>query len=485
MGGKRRTFELFVTDGNKIHNNKYSYIKPDIFRIRNKIGIICPKHGLFYQRGDAHLSGQGCGKCKNSIKQTKEEYINKVKKVHGNKYDYSLVIYKDIKSKIKIICPIHGMFEQIAENHYNHGCPKCGFELNGNNRTDNYGSEFKNKANLIHNNKYDYSLVEYENAKTPIKIICPKHGEFEQTPNDHLSVKGCPICGNIISKEEINLKNWIENELKIKTTKHKINGFEIDIFIPKYNIGIEYDGLYWHSTRFKDKKYHLMKTDLCEKNNIQLIHVFEDEWLNKQDVVMSIIKSKLGLIENKIFARKCKIREINSKESSLFLNENHLQGTVGSKIKIGLFYNDILVSLMTFGKKRVSMGNKNIIDNNEYEMLRFCNKKELNVVGGASRLLKYFIDHYSPESIITFADRRYSNGNLYKSLGFKFLYNTQPNYFYFKKKSLHREYRYTYRKNVLVKDGYDKNLTEFQIMDERGFFRIYDSGNMKFILNLK
>jgi hypothetical protein len=134
---------------------------------------------------------------------------------------------------------------------------------------------------------------------------------------------------------------------------------------------------------------------------------------------------------------------------------------------------------MTFGKKRISMGNK-IRTDGEYEMLRFCNKLNTQVIGGASKLLSYFIKTYNPKSILTFADKRYSQGKLYINLGFEFVCDTQPNYFYFKPSEMIRYYRFKFRKDVLVKEGYDSSKTEFQIMNEREYLRIYDCGHMKF-----
>ena len=190
-----------------------------------------------------------------------------------------------------------------------------------------------------------------------------------------------------------------------------------------------------------------------------------------------MISNKLK-INNKIFARKCLLKEIDSITTNNFLNDNHIQGAINSSIRIGLFYNDDLVSVMTFGKLRNVLGNK-IRKDGEYEMIRFCNKLNTNVIGGASKLYKYFKKKYSPLKIITFANKRYSNGNLYKILGFKLDCSTKPNYWYIIGK--HRKHRFLFRKDILVKEGYDKNKTEHQIMIERNIPRIYDCGNIKFI----
>lgn len=342
----------------------------------------------------------------------------------------------------------------------------------------------------------DFKNISISNEFLTIKNYCNKHDSFNISTNlfhqrwFKYDKKICTKCYPQQKQNsgcEIEIKNYIDS-LKIcqNNNNKKIlkDGFEIDIYLPDYKLGIEFDGLYWHSDIYKDKKYHLNKTNECEKQGIQLLHVFEDEWINKKDIVKSIIKSKLGLIENKIFGRKCEVREIDHKTSLDFLNKNHLQGGINSKIKLGLYYNDELISIMTLGKKRIALGNKEK-NENEYELLRFCNKLNTQVMGGASRLLNYFIKTYNPKSIITYADKRYSNGNLYKQLGFKFIGNTEPNYWYFKSNELIRHYRFGFRKDILVKEGYDSNKTEEEIMRERKYFRIYDCGNMKFKLNIE
>jgi len=282
-----------------------------------------------------------------------------------------------------------------------------------------------------------------------------------------------PISENVSIKEN-EVKEFI-NELGIETEKIRVDKKELNINIKDFNLGIEFDGLYWHSDYFKDKNYHLDKTLFFRKNNINVIHLFEDEWVYKKDIVKSVLKNKLGLIENKIFARKCVIKEIDNKTSERFLNENHLQGGKKSKIRLGLYNNDELVSVMTFSKE---FRRTNEIKN--YELDRFCNKINTSVIGGASRLFKHFLKNYSPKRIITFADIRYSNGELYNTLGFTHLYDSPPNFWYFKRADGVRLHRFNYRKSELIKRGYDKNKTANQIMIDCGYHRIYDCGNMKF-----
>jgi hypothetical protein len=293
------------------------------------------------------------------------------------------------------------------------------------------------------------------------------------------SINPCTICNpinDLKSIKEKELSDFIKslNIDIIEGDRKILNKLELDIYIPSHKLAFEFDGLYWHSELYRDKNYHLNKTIECEKQGIQLIHIFEDEWINKKDIVKSRIKNLLGLTGERIFARKCIIKEVKIKEKTKFLNDNHIQGAVGSKINLGLYYNNELVSLMTFGKSRIIMNG----DNTKYELFRFCNKLDTTIIGGASKLLKHFIKTHQPKELISYADRRWSIGNLYKELGFDLTHNSAPNYYYILNNT--RKYRFGFRKDILVKEGYDSNLTEHEIMLDRRIYRIYDCGNIVF-----
>lgn len=292
----------------------------------------------------------------------------------------------------------------------------------------------------------------------------------------------CTICNPTDEKQvsglELDLINFVSGIVQVETKNRTIlEGKELDIFIPSKNLAIEFNGLYWHSDIYKDKNYHLNKTILCNKKGVNLLHVFEDEWLEKSDIVKSIIKNKLGVWDKRIYARNCEVKIVNKSEEKSFLNVNHIQGFVGSNTTYGLYHNNELVSLMSFGGLRKSLG----YDSKEgsYEMLRFCNKLNHNVVGGASKLFKHFIKTNNPRQIISYSDMRYFDGSLYEKLGFEFIGDTKPNYFYVINHN--RENRFKYRKDVLVKAGYDSTKTEKDIMKERGFNRIWDCGNKKWV----
>jgi hypothetical protein len=271
-------------------------------------------------------------------------------------------------------------------------------------------------------------------------------------------------------------KNIINVEQNNRTI---LNGKEIDIFLPDYNIGIEFNGLYWHSEECgKDKEYHISKTKLANEKGIKLIHIFEDEWIYKQEIVKSRLLNLLKQTPNKIYGRKCIIKELTNNECKEFLIKNHLQGYTSATNNIGLFYNNELVSLMTFGKRKIT-------GKNTLELIRFCNKINTNVIGSASKLFKYFMYKYKPEELISYADVRWSglneNSTIYNKIGFKLKHVSQPNYWYVK--GVNKYHRYNFRKDKLIKDGFDPNKTEREIMSERGYNKIWDCGNLVFTFN--
>ena len=555
-----------IKNANIVHNCKYTYILDDIeYRQNDKITCICPVHGEFQQILRNHLKGQGCRHCaqianSNKNRLTEEQFFERVKKIHSNKYDLSKARYINSNTKVCIIChekdyeghehgefwiapshllsgegckkcnchimsnkefidrcksiikdnnisfdecvyinnytkvkchcKIHGYFEkypyQILNRH--EGCPYCS-QIQKNINSKKTNEEYLDGVTKIHGDKYDLSKINYKGSLEYVTPICHEkykngieHGEFRILASNFIQGYGCPKCSRLFSKEEESLTDFISSIEKdtIISERSILNGYEIDTYLPKKKIGFEFDGLYWHCSDKKSINYHLDKTEKCKEKGVALYHIFEDEWLYKRDIIESKIKNILGISENKIFARKCVIKEIDSLSLKLFLEKNHLQGNVNSKYRYGLFYNNELVSIMSFGHLRKNLGSNGGDD--EYELLRFCNKLNTTVVGGASRLLKHFIKEVKPKRIISYVDKRWSSGKLYDKLGFTHIHDSKPNYFYIIGKR--RENRFRYRKSILVKEGYDPSKTEFQIMNERNIKRIYDCGAMVFEMRL-
>lgn len=253
---------------------------------------------------------------------------------------------------------------------------------------------------------------------------------------------------------------------------------KLDIYIPSKQLAIAFDGLYWHSVdNGVPWNYHLQMTMDCASKGIKLIHIFEDEWILKQNIIKSVIKSKLGIFDKIVYARKCEVASVPNKVVESFINDNHLQGYKPASINIALFYDDEIVSVMTFGHSRY---NKKY----QYEMYRFCNLLNTKVTGGASKMFKYFLNRFDPQSIVTYCDRRFSDGKIYKDvLKMTQLLTSEPNYFYIHgKDSIIRESRVKYQKHKLqyMLQNYDPNKTEHKNMSDNDYYRIYDCGNLVF-----
>jgi hypothetical protein len=335
----------------------------------------------------------------------------------------------------------------------------------------------------------DY-LAEVQKEGKTTKIVAKEIG----CSANYVAVKsrelGLPFKHNTSSSYEIELNEFLsKNNIKtIQSERSILDGYEIDIFIPEYNLGIEVNGTYWHQyvsdkdqktflfgKRNKDKNYHQFKTNLAEKRGVQLLHIFDYEYDDdvKLDIFKSIILGKCGY-NKKIYARKCEIKELSSEEYQSFLEFNHIKGKIASKIKIGLFFDNDLIMVSGFSKPRF---NKRY----EWELIRMCTKKGFSVVGGASKIFKYFTNKYEPETIISYCDRKFFNGDVYKKLGMKKINSQTPNYVWVKNNSkIDIKTRYDTQKHK-ISDETNKHLTEDQIMKSKGYMKIYDCGQDVFV----
>jgi len=343
-------------------------------------------------------------------------------------------------------------------------------------------------------NKHNLELLDkYEGVKTPEGEI--KYYNFKHTPSntifiDHVACGRMPIYKDPtstigISEIEKEFQKFFTDNFNkeiIFNNRKLVKGFEIDVYIPLLNLAFEFNGLYWHSElNGKNKDYHLYKTNECLKQNIKLIHIFEDEWLYKKDIVKSKILNLINQTPYKIYARKCIIKEVNNNDKNQFLNKTHIQGTDRSLIKYGLYYKEELVSILTFGNLRKITNNK--AEKDVYELIRFSTKLNTNVIGGFSKLLKHFIKTHKPKKIISYADKRFSIGDLYLINNFSYINDTPPNYWYMKYYK-NRQHRFAYRKSELSKklEIFDPLLSEWENMKLNKFDRIWDCGSIKFEL---
>ena len=414
---------------------------------------------------DGHRCAECAGNKKNSFDDIKNMFEKEGYKLLNSTYENS-------HSSMEYICP-NGHKGSILYYNWISGnrCLEC-------------SGKSKKTIEFIKNevNKDGYILFtdKYLNCDQKLHLVCPNgHDYFVSWDNWNHSKSRCPKCndwGTSAQEQSVIefLKSYFSNVVEHDRTI--ISPYELDIVIPEKKIAIEYCGLYWHSELAgKDKNYHLNKLKACNDKGYTLITIFEDELVNHKDVVLSRLKNIFGIVDDVcvVYARKCEVREISTSDASNFCNKYHLQGYNGAKIKLGLFYNSLLVSVMTFSRPSISKGGNPNSD--MWELQRFCSLTNYRIIGGASKLLKHFENNYKWATIISYADRRWSIGNLYNQLCFKYVGATQTNYWYLKKQE--RIHRFALRKN----SEDPKDQTEWEIRRYQGWNRIWDCGNLKYV----
>jgi len=334
--------------------------------------------------------------------------------------------------------------------------------------------------------KYNLELLDEFNITTEkVKLKCLKCNHVFKSTIDYIKYDYglCQVCypRNVSHFFESKILDFIIKILPNKIIESNNRTFipskkEIDILIKEQKIAIECDGLFYHSEEMlSNKNYHLNKTNECEELGFQLIHIFEDEWMFNEELVKERLRNIFKVSKCKrIHGRKCIIQEISPPIKNEFLEKYHLQGKDSSTIKLGAFYNDELVSVMTFSKGNISKGSK--AKDGIWELNRFCSNYNYHIPGIASKLLTYFKRNYTWKEIFSYADRRWSQGKLYYMLGFELEKITKPNYWYVK--SLKRIHRFNLRKQ---KDE-PNDISESELRQEQGYKRIYDCGHLKFKL---
>ena len=504
---KKLITEDFIKKARSIHGKKYDYSKVEYKGGHIPVTIICRRHGEFNQSPSNHASGKGCLKCgKESAKQklfyTTSSFVHKAEKVHRNKYDYTKVKYSNSMEEVIIKCKIHGEFKQKPVKHLcGQGCPKCTHNARV---TQN---DFINRAKILHNNKYNYDSVVFTTVNNEVRINCPIHGEFKQKAvvhlngsgcklcgnvrisniladsNSHLRGAGCPKCSNTVSKGESSIAEWLSevHEEKVLTSvKNKIYNeitgrfLELDIYLPRHGLAIEYNGVYRHSEHSKGQKYHQEKACLCYAKDIRLLQFWDHDVVKKGEIVESIILQALGKTKNRTYARNCEIFPVRPEFASKFFERNHLKGNAGASVHLGLWIRDTLVSCMTFAKPKFDKSY-------EWEIIRFASKLGYQVAGGASRLFTAFVRQYRPSSIMTYADLMTGTGNVYLQLGMRQIAITKPGYnWVYGKQIISRYGCQTSKLPKLLGDKYNSKLSQKENMEHAGAYRIFDAGNAKF-----
>lgn len=334
--------------------------------------------------------------------------------------------------------------------------------------------ELDKKDNIKYTFDYKTIYDQYVIQELTMDEIADKYNCCRKTVNNFIRDNNIDHTNKRVNSYERAIKLFLEtNSIKFKhNTREIISPKELDFYLPEHNIAIEVCGLYWHSTQINKDKYHINdKYKQCKELGIQLITIFEDELLSKREIVYNRLRSILKLSPAEIYARQCYIKPINSRQGIDFLNANHLQGSGRNTMYIGAFYRDDLVAVMSFAKPNVSKGQAKT----QWELNRFASID--NIPGVASKLFKFFERQYNPETVVSYADLRWSNGALYKQLGFVYSHTSKPNYWYVIRQT--RKHRFNYTKQKLL-DKYlneDPKQTEEQIAENNNLYRIYDCGN--------
>jgi hypothetical protein len=375
--------------------------------------------------------------------------------------------------------------------------------------TDRYGAltysstperKTRIKRSLFEKNYLSWDLYEHELKKRYLTIIT-NHDDFFSSPsnkfkcdidghewNSENTIPRCPLCEVTHRFSRSNLESSFFSfldELSINYVKNKRfdSCYELDVFIEECSIGIELNGLYWHSEKNgKDKKYHINKLKFFNERGIRLIQIFEDEWVFSRSILEGKVKKILNVVDSnvkKIHARKCIIKNLRYRDCIDFLNENHIQGASPSSINLGAYFNNELISVMTFSKNRLATGFSDIV-NNDFELVRFSVKNNVVVTGIFGKFIKFFTREHLVDKIISYADKRFTdrNNNIYTKNNFILTGESPPSYWYVK--GYKREHRLKHRKQNLIKAGFCPTHTEKEIMDSRGYNRIWDCGQFKF-----
>ena len=523
------TTEEWIKRAKKVHGEKYIYDKVEYTLSNKKVLITCPIHGDFWQEATSHLSGVGCPKCNGGVELTTEEYVNKLKQVHGEKYDYSKVKYINAKEKIDIICPIHGVFKQLPYQHLKgQGCPKC-----KSSKLENILMRLFEKNNIKYTYQYrigadkklscDFFLDDYG-------IVVECQGEQHFTPTSFDGDKSEEKCEKsyekILKYDELKYGMCINNDLDI-----------IYFTIPKYfnssNVNIDTE-FYKDKVLITDTKKLLeyiiskKKIEICDnfaefyndirkninkniintngiikykdyvviyvplipnkrnelndkrrqytKRGYKVIIVFEDEYINNRDIVLSKIKHLFKLDKlSRIMARKCSVKPIEKSDAEVFLNSNHIQGFVNSSIYLGAYHDNNLVAVMSFIKE----------PNNNWNLARFASDNKHVCCGIGGKLFKYFTRNYTFNTVKSFADKRWTydtKKNIYLELGFRQEKNMMPEYRYIKNGEKIRHHKFGFRKEKLHKKyGLPLTMTETEMVKELGYDRIWDCGLIKYV----
>ncbi len=466
------THDEFISRVQSIHPT-LDFSKVLYTKRNNKIMVICPIHGEYTTTPRCVLAGHGCRQC-HTTALSRDEFIRRAIAIFHDKYSFDKVVYKNNQTKVIITCQDHGDFTTTpAAILDNHGCRRC--------YTDGrvYTTEqFVTQSQTVHGDWYDYASTHYMKSVEKVTIKCRRcQRKFYQLPGNHLQGAGCPYCG--ASASQCGIYDFVAKFGNVVfNDRSALMPYEIDCYLIDNHLGIEYNSLYWHSEGITnhtnqrlDKNRHQQKALLARERNITLLQFWEHEWIKHETLIKSMIAHRLGVSRARHHARQLLVRIESDDYARMFYTTAHLQGHRSAKLHLALG-EQMLISFSS-------------IATNRWEIIRMASRPDASVRGGAMKLFSHFVNHYQPHQVVTFADLRYSTGNVYKQLGFKDAGYTKPGYFYYKGDTiLSRQKCQKHKLNKLL-TNFDPDVSESLNMFNNGYRRVWDAGHLKFEFTLK
>lgn len=472
--GRGRGVTTFLSKAAAVWGDRWDYSNVVYTNNNTPIEIICSEHGSFTQPPKTHLRGAiGCPECSGGrVKYNQARFLKIARDKWGDRWDYSKVVYVNSLTPIIVGCPLHGDFSQRPDTHLRRqvGCRKC----NGKGLDT---EEFLTRVKDTWGERWDVSGSTYHTTKDKVLMKCVEHGDFYQLPESIVAGHvGCPKCKPYqVSSYEKDLHQQII-DLGFEDVQLSVRGLlpnsrqEIDLYIPSLRIGIEINGVYYHSEQFRNRSFHYDKYLSSKGVGIRLLQIWEDDWLHCNDIVMEHIKQVLGVSDReKVYARNTSVVLPDPGFAAELLGEHHIQGHPTGSFFVGLEDSSGLVAVAAFQKNGV-----------DYILTRYATSK--NVLGGHSKIISHFEKNFEYRNLITFADLSWSNGDLYRNTGWVEDDILPPDYQYVVRGK--REHKFNYRKKRFKEDPslkYEEGLTETQLAALNGLYRIYDCGKIRFV----
>jgi predicted nucleic acid-binding Zn-ribbon protein len=433
------------------HGDRYDYSLVEYVGAHRLVKIICSVHGVFEQSPTSHRNGHGCNACADLVRAAKRMEIgintieDRVTEAHAGKFVLEEAP-RTMHGRMKVWCTEHerSFTAKSTSAETMKGCPSCVSAARVKERLAGEGpakaaakkkamkwERFAALAEKVHGAKYDYSGAVYVGSQAPMQIRCIACDDvFYQSYDSHITKgSGCPKCSHHKSGGEDEVLRFVrifDPEVGSRI-RGLIGKLEIDVYSDTHKLGVEYCGLYWHSTSSveeerKDKLKHWIKHNACLREGIELVTLYDEEWLNRKAAVKRLLRAKLGKMRGKVYARECVFEKVESKEARKFFEKYHVQGGNGEGLHYGLFYKEKLVACMRFAHGNNDRGAAERV----WTLARYASR--VQVVGGASRLMSKFVAEVRPSEIKSFSDNRFFSGGLYEQLGFTLVSDSQPEY---------------------------------------------------------